>query len=222
MSMSIHIGTYPETDDQYPEKSGFIINGLKDKLQIFQISKENFAKVLAQLQPTYVGINTQGTIHFDQKYFDENYWVNTNGELYVKKDQNNLKEENDNQPKEISLVEFLDHVTFYTHDPVIANYQGGFKFSGNDININNHLTNGDQMWATFDTTGVDDNSGLNNNDPTSSLTTRLNDVSGLKDIIDPMSPLWYVFMSLAGIATLGTAALIAFLVARHKKLKGKN
>ena len=221
MSMSIHIGTYPETDDQYPEKSGFIINGLKDKLQIFQISKENFAKVLAQLQPTYVGINTQGTIHFDQKYFDENYWVNTNGELYVKKDQNNLKEENDNQPKEISLVEFLDHVTFYTHDPVIANYQGGFKFSGNDININNHLTNGDQMWATFDTTGINDNSGLNNNDPTSSLTTQLLDVSGLKDIIDPMSPLWYVLMALAGIATLGTAALIAFLIARHKKLKGK-
>ena len=215
------IGAYPETDDQYPEKSGFIINGLKDKSQIFQISKENFAKVLAQLQPSYVGINTQGTIHFDQKYFDENYWVNTNGELYVKKDQNNLKEENDNQPKEISLVEFLDYVTFYTHDPVIANYQGGFKFSGNDININNHLTNGDQMWATFDTTGVNDNSGLNNNDPTSSLTTRLLDVSGLKDIIDPMSPLWYVLMALAGIATLGTAALVAFLVARHKKLKGK-
>ena len=78
------------------------------------------------------------------------------------------------------------------------------------------------MWATFDTTGVDDNSSLNNNDPISSLTTRLNDVSGLKDIIDPMSPLWYVLMALAGIATLGTAALIAFLVARHKKLKGKN
>ena len=77
------------------------------------------------------------------------------------------------------------------------------------------------MWATFDTTGVDDNSGLNNNDPTSSLTTQLLDVSGLKDIIDPMSPLWYVLMALAGIATLGTAALIAFLIARHKKLKGK-
>ena len=215
------IGAYPE-NDEYPANSGFIISGLKSAIESFKISRENFAKVITQLQPTYVGMNTQGTIHFDQKYFDENYWVNTNGELYVKKDQLTFKDAPINEVNEISLTEFLDHVTFYTHDPVIANYQGGFKFSGNDININNHLTNGDQMWATFDTTGVNDNSDLNNNDPTTSLTTRLNDVSGLKDIIDPMSPLWYVLMALAGIATLGTAALIAFLVARHKKLKGKN
>ena len=78
------------------------------------------------------------------------------------------------------------------------------------------------MWATFDTINTGDNSGLNNNDPTTSVVTQLLDVSGLKDIIDPMSPLWYVLMALAGIATLGTAALIAFLIARHKKLKGKN
>ena len=177
---------------------------------------------MVQLQPTYVGINTQGTIHFEQKYFDGNYWVNINGELYVKKDPVTFKDQSINEIGEIPLTEFLDHVTFYTHDPVIANYQGGFKFSGNDININNHLTNGDQMWATFDTTKVNDDSGLIVNDPTSSLTTRLIDVNGLKDIVDPMSPLWYVLMALAGIATLGTAALIAFLVARHKKLKGKN
>ena len=216
------IGAYPDVDDEYPEDSGFIISGLKSAIETFKISKENFAKVMAQLQPTYVGINTQGTIHFSQKYFDENYWVNTNGELYVKKDPATFKDQSINEIGEISLTEFLDHVTFYTHDPVIANYQGGFKFSGNDININNHLTNGDQMWATFDTTKVNDDSGLIVNDPTSSLTTRLIDVNGLKDIVDPMSPLWYVLMALAGIATLGTAALIAFLVARHKKLKGKN
>ena len=215
------IGAYPE-NDEYPENSGFIISGLKSAIETFKISKENFAKVMAQLQPSYVGINTQGTIHFDQKYFDENYWVNTNGELYVKKDQATFKDQSINEIGEIPLTEFLDHVTFYTHDPVIANYQGGFKFSGNDININNHLTNGDQMWATFDTTKVNDDSGLIVNDPTTSVVTQLLDVSGLKDIIDPMSPLWYVLMALAGIATLGTAALIAFLVARHKKLKGKN
>ena len=215
------IGDYPE-NHEYPENSGFIISGLKSAIETFKISKENFAKVIAQLQPSYVGINTQGTIHFDQKYFDQNYWVNTNGELYVKKDQVTFKDSLVNEVNEISLTEFLDHVTFYTHDPVIANYQGGFKFSGNDININNHLTNGDQMWATFDTINTGDNSGLNNNDPTTSVVTQLLDVSGLKDIIDPMSPLWYVLMALAGIATLGTAALIAFLVARHKKLKGKN
>ena len=46
-------------------------------------------------------------------------------------------------------------------------------------------------------------------------------VSGLKEVIDPMSPLWYVLMALAGVFTLGTAALIAFLMTRHKKLKGK-
>ena len=215
------IGDYPE-NDEYPQDSGFIISGLKSAIETFKISKENFAKVIAQLQPSYVGINTQGTIHFSQKYFDENYWVNTNGELYVKKDPATFKDQSINEIGEIPLTEFLDHVTFYTHDPVIANYQGGFKFSGNDININNHLTNGDQMWATFDITKVNDDSGLIVNDPTTSVVTQLLDVSGLKDIIDPMSPLWYVLMALAGIATLGTAALIAFLVARHKKLKGKN
>ena len=217
------IGAYPEVD-QYPEKSGFVISGLKDKFEIFKIDKSAFEKVLAQLQPTYVGINTQGTIRFDSKYFEQEYWVNTKGDIYTQAEKPQLFKDNpDQEIIEIKLIDFLKQVTFYTHDPVIANYQGGFKFSGNDININNHLTNGDQMWATFDTRSINDvNNNINNNDPLSSLTTRLNDVSGLKDIIDPMSPLWYVLMALAGIATLGTAALIAFLIARHKKLKGKN
>ena len=216
------IGAYPEVD-QYPEKSGFVISGLKDKFEIFKIDKSAFEKVLAQLQPTYVGINTQGTIRFDSKYFEQEYWVNTKGDIYTQAEKPQLFKDNpDQEIIEIKLIDFLKQVTFYTHDPVIANYQGGFKFSGNDVNINNHLTNGDQMWATFDTRSINDvNNNINNNDPLSSLTTRLNDVSGLKDIIDPMSPLWYVLMALAGIVTLGTSAIIAFLISRHKKLKGK-
>ena len=219
------IGSYPENDDEYPENSGFVISGLKSKFEVFKINQDTFVNILKQLNPTYVGINTQGTINLDNKYFEDDYWVNTKGEIYLKNPKQ-VKLKSDNSIEELAelpIKDFLDHVTFYTHDPVIANYQGGFKFSGNDININNHLTNGDQMWATFDMTKANnDNSDFITNDPTSSLTTRLNDVSGLKDIIDPMSPLWYVLMALAGIATLGTAALIAFLVARHKKLKGKN
>ena len=217
------IGDYPEDENKYPETSGFVISGLKSAVDIFQISKDNFAKVMQQLNPTYVGINKQGTIRMEPKYFENTYWVNSDGELFTKDQQATLKaDSNEQTKKEILLTEFLDNVTFYTHDPVLANYQGGFKFSGNDININNHLTNGDQVWATFDMLNEsDENIIINGNEIISSVTLQLSDVSGLKEVIDPMSPLWYVLMALAGIVTLGTAALIAFLMTRHKKLKGK-
>ena len=67
----------------------------------------------------------------------------------------------------------------------------------------------------------DENVIINGNEIISSVTLQLADVSGLKEVIDPMSPLWYVLMALAGVVPLGTAALIAFLMTRHKKLKGK-
>ena len=217
------IGDYPEDENQYPEDSGFVISGLKSAVDIFQISKENFAKVMQQLNPTYVGINKQGTIKMEPKYFEDKYWVNSDGELFVKDQQATLKAQDQEQTKkEIPLTEFLDNVTFYTHDPVLANYQGGFKFSGNDVNNNNHLTNGDKVWATFDMLNEsDENIIINGNEIVSSVTLQLADVSGLKEVIDPMSPLWYVLMALAGVVTLGTATLIAFLMTRHKKLKGK-
>ena len=217
------VGDYPEDETKYPEDSGFVISGLKSAVDIFQISKENFAKVMQKLNPTYVGINKQGTIKMEPKYFEDKYWVNSEGELFIKDQQATLQVQDQEQTKkEIPLTEFLDNVTFYTHDPVLANYQGGFKFSGNDVNNNNHLTNGDQVWATFDMLNEsDENIIINGNEMISSVTLQLSDVSGLKEVIDPMSPLWYVLMALAGVVTLGTAALIAFLMTRHKKLKGK-
>ena len=217
------IGDYPEDETKYPEDSGFVISGLKSAVDIFQISKENFAKVMQQLNPTYVGINKQGTIKMEPKYFEDKYWVNSEGELFTKDQPATLKaQDQEETKKEILLTEFLDNVTFYTHDPVLANYQGGFKFSGNDVNNNNHLTNGDKVWATFDMINEsDENIIINGNEIISSVTLQLSDVSGLKEVIDPMSPLWYVLMALAGVFTLGTAALIAFLMTRHKKLKGK-
>ena len=145
------VGDYPEDETKYPEDSGFVISGLKSAVDIFQISKENFAKVMQKLNPTYVGINKQGTIKMEPKYFEDKYWVNSEGALFIKDQQATLQVQDQEQTKkEIPLTEFLDNVTFYTHDPVLANYQGGFKFSGNDVNNNNHLTNGDQVWATFD------------------------------------------------------------------------
>ena len=217
------VGDYPDDETKYPEDSGFVISGLKSAVDIFQISKENFAKVMQQLNPTYVGINKQGTIKMEPKYFEDKYWVNSEGELFTKDQQATLQAQDQEQTKkEILLTEFLDNVTFYTHDPVLANYQGGFKFSGNDVNNNNHLTNGDKVWATFDMLNEsDENIIINGNEIISSVTLQLSDVSGLKEVIDPMSPLWYVLMALAGVVTLGTAALIAFLMTRHKKLKGK-
>ena len=217
------VGDYPDDETKYPEDSGVVISGLKSAVDIFQISKDNFAKVMQQLNPTYVGINKQGTIKMEPKYFEDKYWVNNEGELFVKDQQATLKAQDQEQTKkEILLTEFLDNVTFYTHDPVLANYQGGFKFSDNDVNNNNHLTNGDKVWATFDMLNEnDENIIINGNEIISSVTLQLADVSGLKEVIDPMSPLWYVLMALAGVVTLGTAALIAFLMTRHKKLKGK-
>ena len=214
------IGKYPN-DDQYPENSGFVISGLQKQFEAFKITKSIFDKILGQLEPSYIGLNTQGTINFNPKFFEKEYWVNTNGEIYLKNQSYNTYDNSVNELIEIPLIDFIKHITFYTKDPFLVPSQNGFKFSGNDININNHLSNGDQMWAKFDMLESVKNSKFND-DLITSIVSRLSDVNGLKEIIDPMSPLWYVLMALAGIATLGTAALIAFLVSRHKKLKGKN
>ena len=220
------IGAYPENDNQYPENSGFVISNLKPTFEVFKIDQSTFEAIIKQLNPFYVGLNKQGTINFDKKYFENDYWVNTKGEIYLK-DGNQSKLNNEiEELVEIPIKEFLNNITFFTQDPVLYPYQNGFKFSANDVNINNHLANGDHVWAQFDMVSFkdenDDNSRINSGTNISSITWQLADVSGLKNIIDPMSPFWYVLIALAGIATLGTASLIAFLVARHKKLKGKN
>ena len=220
------IGAYPDDDNQYPETSGFVISGLKPAFEVFKINQAIFEKIIKELNPFYVGFDRQGTINFDNKYLENDYWVNTNGEIYLK-DSNQLKLSNNvEELAEISIKDFLNNVTFFTQDPILFPYQNGFKFEANDVNIDNHLANGDHVWAQFEMInskgGNDSNLKMNENQNLSSLVLQLPDVSGLKNVVDPMSPFWYVLMALAGIATLGTASLIIFLVSRHKKLKGKN
>ena len=215
-----NIGQYPTTD-QYPEESGYVIAGLKPVAELFKISSWNLEKIFKVLNPTYVGLNHQGTINFDNEYLNNNYYVNTNGDVYQKlpTDNNLLTDDsnNTNELFEISVEQLLENITFYNQDPILNPYQNGFKFSDNTVNINNHLSNGDQIWAQFSVVQTNSASGLN-----SGITIKLNTVSGLKNTSDPMSPFWYVLMALAGILTLGTTGIIAYVRARHKKLKGKN
>ena len=217
------IGDYPANDDQYPENSGFVISGLQPEFKVFKIDQQIFEKIIQELNPFYVGFDHQGTINFDNKYLENDYWVNTKGEIYLK-DQAPAKLTNEiEELPEISIKDFIDKITFFTQDPVLFPYQNGFKFSGNDVNISNHLANGDQVWAQFNMIDADDeNSTINTNENLDAITIKLADVSGLKNASDPMSPLWYVLMALAGILTLGTASLVAYLIARNKKLNGKN
>ena len=217
------IGDYP-SDDQYPKDSGFVISGLKPALEVFEIDQTSFKSILQELNLVYVGLDKQGTINIDNKYLEGNYWVNTKGEIYLKDDKskttlNNAIEE----LNEIPIKEFLDNLTFFTQDPLLYPYQNGFKFSANDANINDHLANGDRLWAKFEMVRFknenDLNSVVNSDMTTSSIILQLPDVSGLTNVSDPVSPFWYVLIALAGILTLGTSSIVFFIVSRNKKLK---
>ena len=221
------IGAYPDDDNQYPEDSGFVISGLKPAFEVFKINQTIFEKIIKELNPFYVGFDHQGTINFDNQYLENEYWVNTKGEIYLKElNQLKLSDSLVQELPEIPIKEFLNNVTFFTQDPILFPYQNGFKFEANDVNIDNHLANGDSVWAQFNMVNFKDEDNLdqkiNTNQNLSSLVMQLPDVSGLKNIVDPMSPFWYVLMALAGILTLGTTGIIAYVRARHKKLKGKN
>ena len=208
------IGEYPKDPNQYPEKSGFVIDGLKEELTTFEINNNTFAKIIAQLEPHYVGFNGQGTINFNEEYLKKNYYVNSRGELYEKSlNLPTLKQQIDEAVAEISLADFLANTTFYTSDPNLVNYQNGFKFLGNDTNLNNNLSNGDQIWAQFDLQ-------VDNNEVNRGISTELNPVSGLQEVLtDPMTPLWYILMAIGGAITLGGLSLFLLWAKRHKKLK---
>ena len=210
------IGQYPNNPDAYPENSGFVISGLKEKFEIFEISEKGFTKVINKLEPHYVGVNGQGRINFNATYLDNNYYVNTDGELYEKPTNrlaNQQLKANTNEIKEISLDEFLANVTFYTSDPNLVGYQNGFKFVDNETNVDNQLHNGDQIWAQFDLLA-------NNNEVNQGINVALGPVSGLQEVVtDQMSTLWYVMMALGGIVTLGGLTALVALLRRHKKLK---
>ena len=208
------IGQYPSDPNIYPERSGFVISGLKDALEVFEIGDAAFAKVMAQLEPHYVGLNGQGTINFKEDYLSKNYYVNSLGDLYEKPfDQPTFKQQVDDGVVEISLADFLANTTFYTSDPNLINYQNGFKFLGNDTNLNNHLSNGDQVWAQFDLRA-------DNNEVNRGISTELNPVTGLKDVVtDPMTPLWYILMAIAGIVSFGGLSLLMIWAKRNRKFK---
>ena len=208
------IGQYPDDSNIYPEKSGFVISGLKDALEVFEISDAAFTKVMSQLEPHYVGLNGQGTINFKADYLNKNYYVNSLGELYEKRiEQPTFKQQVDTDVAEISLADFLANTTFYTSDPNLINYQNGFKFLGNDTNLNNHLSNGDQVWAQFDLQ-------VDNNEVNRGISTELNPVSGLQEVLtDPMTPLWYILMAIGGVVTLGGLSLLMLWIKRNRKLK---
>ena len=217
------IGDYPR-DDQYPKDSGFVISGLKPALEVFEIDQTSFKSILQELNLVYVGLDKQGTINIDGKYLEGNYWVNTKGEIYLKDDKSKTTLNNGiEELNEIPIKEFLDNLTFFTQDPLLYPYQNGFKFSANDANINDHLANGDHLWAKFEMIRFKDendlNSVVNSDMTTSSIIWQLPDVSGLTNVSDPVSPFWYVLIALAGILTLGTSSIVFFIVSRNKKLK---
>ena len=210
------VGQYPDDPAAYPENSGFVVSGLKDQFEIFEISETNFTKVINKLEPHYVGVNGQGRINFNAIYLDNNYYVNTDGELYEKPTNRLVNQQlkvEANEVKEISLDEFLSNVTFYTSDPNLVGYQNGFKFVNNETNIDNQLHNGDEIWAQFDLLA-------NNNEINQGVNVALGPVSGLQEVVtDQMSTLWYVMMALGGIITLGGLTALVALLRRHKKLK---
>ena len=156
----------------------------------------------------------QGSINFNEEYLKKNYYINQAGELYEKPlGLPTFKQQVAPENKEISLAEFLANTTFYTSDPNLINYQNGFKFIGNDTNLNNHLSNGDQVWAQFDLK-------TNNNEVNQGISTQLNPVSGLQELVtDPMTPLWYILMAIGGALTLGGLSLFMLWAKRNKKLK---
>ena len=178
------IGQYPSDSNIYPDDSGFVVSGLENELQPLEIDETIFAKILTQLEPRYVGFNGQGSINFNEEYLKKNYYINQVGELYEKPlSLPTFKQQIAPENKEISLTDFLANTTFYTSDPNLINYQNGFKFIGNDTNLNNHLSNGDQVWAQFDLK-------INNNEVNQGISTQLNPVSGLQELVtDPMTPL---------------------------------
>ena len=209
------IGAYPESDQVYPENSGFVISGLEATIEKFPISENGFSNVFNTLSPTYEGINGQGALKFDEQYLNQLYYVDTEGRLNARS-QNDLKllaTNSDTQIEEVTLSRFLANVTFFTADPRLEPLQNGFKFTSNETNITNYLKNGDQLWAQFDVIQQNENGSQS-----TTLTTQLPDVNGLSDVPDNMGPLWFVLMGAGTVITLGLLTIIYFWL-RHRKLK---
>ena len=210
------IGKYPIEQGIYPETSGFVISGLQDKIEYFDISVPSLENLFSHdLRPEYVGLDGQGAIKFNPKFFEADYYVSKTGnlvdstQLWSTYSTNNLVATNLDV---IPLNQFLENATFYTVDPILNPYATGFKFQNNQTNTGNFLSNNTQVWVKFNPLQNAPDYLVND------LVAKLPPVTGLTDVSDPMSPIWYVLIALAAIGTLGVLG-IAYLLAKRRKLK---
>ena len=224
------IGDYPPKAqaEHFPAASGFTIAGLQDQSQRFDLQPWAFAKIIETLGPFYRGQNGNGALNFNHQYFEGLWYVNLAGELYQTP---RYPEQDLHNPQEIPLSQFLIHTTFFTQDPTLNPTQTGFKFMANATNTGNYLSNGDRVWAQFDSVIGSDATGNNpavpqnlvrmpEDKPALSYVHQLPDVSGLDQISDPMHPLWWILIVLAGLITLGGVWFVVWHQ-RHHKLKIK-
>lgn len=92
-------------------------------------------------------------------------------------------------------------MTFYRANPTLHGHLTGFKFSTNQTNLNNHLHNGDVLWAKFNNVVEPPNLAIPGQ--RYDLVVALPPVAGLTERTDPMHPLWYILLGLTGVVTLG-------------------
>ena len=215
------IGKYPpkSEENKYPENSGFVIGGLKEKILRFDLTQLAFEKILTTLGPFYKGVNGHGVLNFNPKFFNGQWWINHDGDVYQKDLNLELKSDKSetiDQPNEITLEQFFANTTFYNDNPATNPFQVGWNFGSNETAVDNHLSNKNQIWARFDVIQREIDS--NQNSEEKFLIAMLPPVSNLQIITDPMSPLWWVLISLGIILSLGILSTV-LLIKRHKKLK---
>ena len=189
------IGAYPDPSaaQVYPSDSGYVVSGLLSSVDAFPINETGLKSAIADLNPTFVGLDGQGAINFDKKFLEPGWFVDSQGQISFERPGQNFNQFNqaqlaDEQLNKISVTQLLENVTFYTADPNLVPFQPGFKFSHNETNISNGLKNGDQIWVSFNILQSDNNQkkAVEGFRP---ITTQLLTVSGLTTTSDPMNSL---------------------------------
>ena len=203
------IGAYPEKDT-YPTNGGFVISGLKPAYQFFQIKQSGLQTLINSLNPAYVGLNGNGSITFlNHDYFDEKHYVDADGNVTTNPGPNLL---NDNQTlKWIEINQLFEGITFYTDNSETESV--GFKFKYDQINPNNKLSNGNQLWAKMDDTN---NSLISGNEK---IIAQLPMVEDLK-YEDPSNKLLWTTLGVStGIVGIGASTIATILIRKHKLKK---
>ena len=203
------IGAYPEKDT-YPTNGGFVISGLKPAYQFFKIKQSGLQTLINSLNPKYIGLNGNGAITFlNHDYFDEKHYVDADGNVTTNPGLNLL---NDNQTlKWIEINQLFEGITFYTDNPETESI--GFKFKYDQINPNNKLSNGNQLWAKMDDTN---NSLVSGNEK---IIAQLPMVEDLK-YEDPSNKLLWTTLGVStGIVGIGASTIATILIRKHKLKK---